>query len=145
MNIDELKEYCKGELSNIDRILNELTSVYTPGKGGHSVAEHAAIGSFIMNIYTGIESILKQMLIYDKLDIGDAPDWHEKVLKKSGEIGILPPDLFKMLAKYLAFRNFFIYSYIFNINWEEMDALAGSLKDMTQQFRTEIEEYLQTF
>ncbi len=145
MNIDELNTYCTGELSNIDRVLNELSSVYTPEKSEYTISEHAAIASFIMNVYTGMENILKQMLVFDKLDIEDSPEWHKKVLKKAGEIGILPPDLFKMLAKYLAFRNYFIYSYIFNINWEEMDALGGSIKDITKEFRTEIEEYLQTF
>ncbi len=62
----------------------------------------------MMNVYTGIEKVLKQMLIYDKLDVTDSPEWHEKVLKKAGEIGILPTELQPVLAKFLSFRNFSI-------------------------------------
>ena len=84
------------------------------------------------------------MLIFDKLDITDSPSWHEKVLKKAGEIGILPPDLHQILAKYLAFRNYFIYAYIFNIKWEESKILVDAIKDVLTKFKSEVNEYIQT-
>ena len=65
MTLDELKEYHKGEFQNIDKIMNELFSVYKPEKSGYSLAEQAAIAAFVINIYSGIESILKQMLIFE--------------------------------------------------------------------------------
>lgn len=144
MTIDELKQYCDGEFQNIERIMTELHSVYSPDKADYSLAEQASIGAFIVNIYTGFESVLKQMLIYDKLDVKDSPEWHEKVLRKAGEIGILPPELNQIFLKYLTFRNYFIYTYIFNIKWDDLKALAGEVKGIRDQFRTEVEEYLQT-
>ncbi|GBD97405.1 MAG TPA: hypothetical protein ENG83_09670 [Nitrospirae bacterium] len=144
MTLDELKEYHKGEFQNIDKIMNELFSVYKPEKSGYSLAEQAAIAAFVINIYSGIESILKQMLIFDRLDIDDSPGWHEKVLRKAGEIGILPPELFQLLSRYLSFRNYFIYSYIFNIKWEDMKSLVEALKDVVAQIRSEVDEYLLT-
>ncbi len=84
------------------------------------------------------------MLIYDKLDIGDAPGWHEKVLIKAGEIGILPPELFQVLTKYLSFRNYVIYSYVFNIKWEDMKSLVEAIKDIIENIHSEINDYLQT-
>ncbi|NOZ69192.1 MAG: hypothetical protein GXP46_08115 [Deferribacteres bacterium] len=104
----------------------------------------SALGALIMNIYSGVENILKQMLIYDKLDVHDSPEWHEKVLIKSGEIGILPPDLFQLLSKYLSFRNYFIYAYIFNIKWEDMKGLVEAIRDVLAKFRHEVDDYLQT-
>ena len=144
MTIDELKQYCSGEFSNIDRILNEFFIVYDPEKKEYTLAEQAAISTYIMNTYSAIESILKQMLLYDKLDVGDAPGWHEKVLRKAGEIGILPPDLLHTISKYLSFRNYFIYTYMFNIKWEDMRPLAEGVKDMIAQIKSETDEYLQT-
>lgn len=144
MTIDELKKYCDGEFRSIDRIMDELFSVYRPEKSDHTLAEEAAIAAFIVNIYSGLENILKQMLIFDKLDIKDSPAWHEKVLKKANEIGILPPDLYQILSKYLAFRNYFIYAYIFNIKWEEMKVLVSAIKDVLTKFRSEVDEYIQT-
>lgn len=144
MTIDELKKYCDGEFRSIDRIMDELFSVYRPEKSDYTLAEEAAIAAFIVNIYSGFENILKQMLIFDKLDITDSPAWHEKVLKKANEIGILPPDLYQILSKYLAFRNYFIYAYIFNIKWEEMKVLVDAIKDVLTKFRSEVDEYIQT-
>ena len=144
MTIDELKKYCSGEFDNINRVAEEIFTVYKPDKADYTLAEQAAMAALLVNIYSGVENILKQMLIYDKLDIQDSPGWHEKVLKKAGEIGILPPDLFQVLSKYLAFRNFFIYSYVFNIKWEDMKALVEAIRDVVAKTRAETEEYLQT-
>ena len=84
------------------------------------------------------------MLIYDKLDVKDVPGWHEVVLKKSTEIGILPPDLYQILGRYLAFRNYFIYNYIFNIKDEDLLALAEAVSDLIARFKSEVDEYIQT-
>ena len=144
MTVDELKQYSDGEFANIDRVIDGLFSVYTPEKTGYSLAEQAAMAIFIVNIYSGVENILKQMLIFDKLDIQNSPEWHEKVLRKAGEIGILPPELFQMLSKYMSFRNYAIYSYVFNIRWEDMKVLVDAIKDVIAKLRSEIDEYIQT-
>lgn len=144
MTIDELKQFCEEELNNINRIVGELETVYTPEKTGYTLAEQAGIAAFVINIYGGIEKILKQILLYDKLDVKDAPEWHEKVLRKSAEIGIVPPDLSKVLSNYLAFRNFFIYSYMFNIKWDDIKALVDAVKGVADTFGKEVHEYIQT-
>lgn len=144
MTAEELKKYCDGEFGNIERIAAELYTVYKPDKAEYTLSEQAAVAAFLVNVYSGVENVLKQMLVFDKLDISDSPSWHEKVLKKASEIGILPPDLFQVFSKYLAFRNFFIYAYIFNMNWDETRVLADALKDVLEQFKKEVEEYIQT-
>ena len=144
MTIEELKNYQDQEFGNIDKVVNELFSLYKPEKSEYTLAEKAAVAAFIVNIYSGIEKILKEMLLFDKLDVHDSPEWHEKVLKKSSEIGILPPDLFKILSSYLAFRNYYIYTYIFNIKWENITALADTVNDVVGKLKSEINEYIQT-
>jgi len=143
MTKDELREYCDAEFKNVDRITGELFSVYSPEKSEYTLAEEAAIAAFIVNVYGGIENILKQMLVFDRLDIKDSPEWHEKVLKKASEIGILPPALFQILSRYLSFRNYFVYTYIFNIKWEDMKLLADAIRDVLAKLKTEVDEYLQ--
>jgi uncharacterized protein YutE (UPF0331/DUF86 family) len=144
MTIEELKRYCDEEFGNINRVKEELFSIYNSEKSEYSTAERAALASFLVNIYGGIEKILKQMLIYDKLDVKESPEWHEKVLKKSGEIGILPPELFQALSRYLAFRNYFLYTYISEIRWEDIKALVDTVPDILSRLRQEVEEYIQT-
>lgn len=142
MTIEELKRYCDEEFGNIDRVKKELFSLYSPEKPEYSTPEKAALASFVINIYGGIEKILKQILVFDKLDVKESPEWHEKVLKKSGEIGILPPELFQILARYLSFRNFFIYSYVFDIKWEDLKAMVDPIDDLLSRFRSEVDEYI---
>lgn len=144
MTIDELKKICDDEFKNIDIILQHLQGVYNKDKPEHTIAEQASIATFIINIYSGVENILKQMLIYDRLDIKDSPGWHEIVLKKANEIGILPSDLFQIFSRYLAFRNYFIYSYIYNIKWDDLRALADSVSELITKLKSEVDEYIQT-
>ena len=144
MTLDELKQFCNGEFQNIDRVINELFSVYKPDKLEYTLSEQASVAALVVNAYSGIETILKQMLVYDKLDVSDAPGWHEKVLRKANEIGILPPELYQVLTKYLTFRNYFIYAYIFNIKWEDITALVDIIRDVLTQFRSEVDEYITT-
>jgi uncharacterized protein YutE (UPF0331/DUF86 family) len=144
MTKDELKEYCDAEFKNIGRVMDELFSIYSPEKSEYTLTEQAAIAAFIVNVYSGVENILKQMLIFDRLDIKDSPEWHEKVLKKASEIGILPPDLFQILSKYLSFRNYFLYTYIFNIKWEDMKVLVDAIRDVLAKLKAEVDEYIQT-
>jgi len=144
MTIDDLKKYCDGEFININRILDELYSVYKLEKTEYTISEQAAIGAFLINFYSGIENILKQMLKFDKLKVDDSTDWHEKVLRKSGEIAILPPDLIQLLSKYLAFRNYFLHTYIFNIKWDDMKFMVDSARDVVSNVHSEVDEYMQS-
>lgn len=142
MTLEELKKQLEQEFGNIDRIMAELFSLYTPEKSECLLSEQAAAAAFLVNIYSGVEKILKQMLLFDKLDVHDSPEWHEKVLRKSGEIGILPPDLLQVLANYLSFRNYFIYNYVFSIKWENVKSLVDSVKGVVGQVKSEVDEYI---
>ncbi len=144
MNMDELRQFCDNEFRNIDQIIDELMRVYQPGRDDYSLQERAAMAAFIVNIYGGLEKILKQMLIFDRLDVKDSPEWHEKILRKAGEIGILTPELFQILSRYLAFRNYFLYSYIFNIRWEDMKVMVDAMKEVIEKIRKEVYEYIDT-
>lgn len=144
MTKEELKEYCDNELKNIDRVMYELFSLVSPDRADYTTAELAGISTFVLNIYTSVEKILKQMLMFDGLDVTDSPQWHEKVLKKSTEIGILPPELFQTLQGYLTFRKLFVYSSIFNIKWEELKVLVNAIKDVSEKFKSEVQEYIET-
>ncbi|TNF56130.1 hypothetical protein EP227_01210 [bacterium] len=143
MTSEELKNYCDGEFNNVSRVVEEVFSLYRSEKNDYTLAEKAAISAFLVNIYSGFENILKQMLLFDKLDVSDSPSWHEKVLKKASEIGILTPDLLQIFSKHLAFRNYFIYTYIFNIRWDETKVLVEALRDVLKNFRKEVDEYIQ--
>ncbi len=144
MTKEELKEYCDNELKNIEKVIDELFAIFNPEKSEYSLAERAAIAMFIANVYSGLENILKQILLFDNINVKDSAVWHEELLKKASELAILPRDLFQIIARYLAFRNSLVYTYIFNIKLEELNALAHAIKDILSKFKTEVDEYIQT-
>jgi len=55
-----LREKVDVELENISIVLGELKKV--KNKSNKSIVELAGMGTFLHNIYTGIENILKQIL-----------------------------------------------------------------------------------
>ncbi len=142
MTKEELKEYCNAEFKNIDRVIEELFSIVSPDKS-YTIAEIAAIATFMLNAYNGIENILKEMLLFDKLEVKDSPTWHEEVIKKAAELGILPPDLYQNLSTHLSFRRFFVHTYIFNMKLEELKMLVDGIKGIIARFKSEVDEYIQ--
>ena len=144
MTKEELKEYCDNELKNIDTVINELHSIFSPEKSEYSTVERAAIATFIANIYSGIENIIKQILMFDNINVKDSAAWHEELLKKALELAILPRDLYQIFTRYFVFRNALVHTYFFNIKWEELRALANAINDILSRFRSEVDEYIQT-
>ena len=69
MTNDQLREYCDAEFENIDTVKAELWSVIRPEKSEYSIAELAAIATFIHNIYNGIENILKRVFRANQIKI----------------------------------------------------------------------------
>ncbi|MBI4697344.1 MAG: hypothetical protein HY758_00080 [Nitrospirae bacterium] len=144
MTKEELIEYCDAEFKNIDRIKSELFAVFSPDKSEYPINERAALAAFLVNAYSGAENILKQILMFDNLDVKNSPEWHQELLRKAAELAILPKDLYQIFARYLAFRNLFIYTYIFDIKWEEISVLAKALSNVLVKFKSEVDEYIQT-
>jgi hypothetical protein len=54
MTNEQLREYCDAEFENIDSVKAELWSVVRSEKSKYSIAELAAIATFIHNIYRGM-------------------------------------------------------------------------------------------
>ena len=56
------------EFGNINRVKKELLSIYSADKPAYTTPEIAALSSFVIHMYGGIEKILKQILILPKYD-----------------------------------------------------------------------------
>ena len=144
MTKEELKEYCDDELKSIEKVISELFTIFSAEKSEYPLGERAAIATFIANVYSGIENILKQILMFDNLNVKDSATWHEELLKKAAELAILPRDLYQIFTRYLVFRNSLVHTYIFNIKLEELKVLASAIKDIIEKFKSEVDEYIQT-
>ncbi len=143
MTNDQLREYCDAEFENIDTVKAELWSVIRPEKSEYSIAELAAIATFIHNIYNCIENILKRVFRANQIKIEDTPTWHKDLLKTASDIGIIPNDLYITLSDYLSFRHFFVHTYSFRLKWEELKPLVDGLGGMLNRFKSAIYHYIE--
>jgi hypothetical protein len=150
MTKEELVEYCSGEFAGIKGVAAKISAhlssrgIEKDSKKELGLEEGAAIGAFLFVAYSGMERVLEKVLTYDSLPIKDGEDKHTEILKKAFELGILPPDLYKALSRYLSFREFFSRSYLSDLNTERLFTLALNLEDTAGELEKEIFEYIES-
>jgi hypothetical protein len=142
MTKDQLSKYCDAEFENIETVNAELWSVVESGKTEYSIAELAAIATFLHNIYSGVENILKRVLRANLVKVEDSPTWHKDMLKTSSDIEIISNDLYVDLSDYLSFRHFFVHAYSFTLKWEELKPLIDRLEGVLNKFKSSIYKYI---
>jgi uncharacterized protein YutE (UPF0331/DUF86 family) len=137
----QLRAYCEAEFENIKASVRELQKVHKKDKPSYTVAELAAMATFIHNIYNGWENILKRFISQEKIHIPQGPTWHKDLLQAALQHGILDADLHARLAVYLSFRHFFIHSYSFVLKWEELAPLIRDLSKTLRDFESAINQH----
>ena len=135
-----LRERVEVELENISAVLAELKKI--EGKPDKTVAELAGIGTFLHNFYTGIENILKQILGAKGISIPTSGSWHRDLLIRASEEKIITETTRKQLAKYLAFRHFFVHAYSFLLDESELRLLVDDVFDTYAIFKAEIDAFV---
>lgn len=145
MTSQRLKEYCEAEFENISTVTSELFSVVEAGKSDYSVAELAAMATFIHNCYNGVENILKRVLSFRNIEMKDTPTWHKDILKSSLDIEVISIDLYNILTNYLSFRHFFVHAYSFALKWDDMKPLVEGIEETLIKFESAINDHINKF
>ncbi|MCK4642452.1 hypothetical protein KAU32_02320 [bacterium] len=135
-----LREKVSVEMENISLVLEELEKV--KDKPNKTPVELAGMGAFLHNIYNGIENILKQILNSQSIQISDSDSWHRDLLLQATDEGIITDIIKKELAKYLAFRHFFIHAYEFLLDEKKLRLLVDNAFNVYLSFKTEIDSFL---
>jgi uncharacterized protein YutE (UPF0331/DUF86 family) len=135
MTKQQLNEYCNAEFENIDTVLYQLKVVLKP-EADYSIAELAAIATFIHNFYNGVENILKRISAYRQIELKNTPTWHKDILKTAADFGIITDELYDSLSNYLSFRHFFVHSYSFTLRWEELKPLVNDIEKTLSTYKT---------
>ena len=117
-------------------------AVVGPGKTVYTVAELAAIATFLHNVYNGVENILKRILYYKDVKLRVDSTWHKDMLKTASEIGIISNNLHSTLSTYLSFRHFFVHAYSFTLRWEELKPLADKIDETFAEFKEAVVSYI---
>lgn len=144
MDRDELLGYCRGEFEKLKDLAAALSSLCPPERTDCGLTETAAMAAFLFSLYSGVERVLEQLLLFDSLRVGETQTRHPEILKKASELGIVPPDLHSELAGYLAFREVFGQSYVTELNWQKLYGLAREAKQTVDRLEKEVLEYIET-
>ena len=94
-----------------------------------------------MNIYSGMEIILRHILEDKGFRILKTGSWHKEILKKSVSEQIISSELHKELLVYLHFRHRHIHGYGFMLDWDRMKPLVASIKGTVDGFFDELTRY----
>ena len=100
------------------------------------------MGTFLHNIYNGIENILKQILKAKDVEIPKSDTWHKDLLNLSVSPEIISEKLSDKLYEYLTFRHFFVHAYGFSLEESLLEDLANNIPEIWAQFLLEIDKHL---
>lgn len=140
--MDRWPKQILAEKENVEKALNNLKDAVA--RKEKSVIELAAIGTFLHNIYNGIENILKQILNAKDMKISKTDTWHKDLLDISVSSGIISGELSDKLYEYLTFRHFFVHAYGFMLDEDQLEDLITNIPDVWGQFLLEIKNKIGT-
>ena len=138
--MDKLRKQIRAEEENVEIALNNLK--YTVEREEKTVIELAAIGTFLHNIYNGIENILKQIIVTKDVEVPRSDTWHKDLLNLSISMGIISEGLSDELYRYLTFRHFFVHAYGFMLEETHLEDLVDDIPEIWSRFLSETENYL---
>lgn len=134
--MDNLPRQIVAEVENVEAALRNLEE--TMERPLKTVVELAAMGTFLHNIYNGIENILKQSLKLKEIPLSRGENWHKELITLSVQHGIISSDLSDELYEYLTFRHYFVHAYGFMLEEAPMEPLADNIQIVWSKFISEI-------
>ena len=109
----------------------------------YGVSQILLFGSALLkdNFYSGIENILKQILLEKSVNVAKTEFWHKALLEVSVENQIISPEFKNSLLDYLAFRHFFVHSYGFMLDEHKLRSLSSDASKIFSEFKENIKEH----
>ena len=135
-----LKQRIQAELENIDEIFKEMPLHSSLPR--LSMLELAGVAAFLHNFYNGIENILKQIFVSQKISVPEGQSWHKDLLEKAVKEEIISEECKSHLGQYLAFRHFFSHSYALDLYPEKMEPLVENSQKLYSIFKNDINKFL---
>lgn len=139
--MDKLPRQILAEKESVEIALSNLKGAIA--RKEKTIIELAAIGTFLHNIYNGIENSLKQILKAKDVEVPKSDTWHKDLLNLSLSMGIISEGLSDELYEYLTFRHFFVHAYGFMLEETHLEDLADNIPETWAQFLSEAENFFE--
>ncbi|MDF1533225.1 MAG: hypothetical protein P1P69_01815 [Methanosarcinaceae archaeon] len=138
--MDKLHQQILAERENVEIALDNLNLAW--GRQGKTVVELAAVGTFLHNIYNGMENILKRIILSKVIKIPNFATWHKDLLTLSSSMGVLSDTLSNDLYEYLTFRHYFVHAYGFMLEESHLEDLVRNIPKTWLQFISETDNFV---
>ncbi|RZN44070.1 MAG: hypothetical protein EF813_00210 [Methanosarcinales archaeon] len=137
-----VEEKVRAEMENITTVLTEIEKVKDmPQK---ELVVLVGLGAYLQSVYTGMENILKQLLVYEKIPVPNTPTWHKDLLNLAVEHNLVTGETTDKMGKYLFFRHFFAHSYGFLLDETKLEPLMDDIFNTYSKFKKEVIDHLTT-
>jgi uncharacterized protein YutE (UPF0331/DUF86 family) len=136
----ELLQDFAAEKERIEDTLAALAKTLRRKRRGF--VELAAIATCLHNSYSGMENLLKRVLLYLQVPLPHSATSHKDLLDLAVEQMIISQELSEALDEYRAFRHFFVHGYGIALQEAPLQPLAQNLPDIWNRFASEFKNFL---
>jgi len=138
-----VREKVAAELENISQALDDLQNARA--RPERTVVERAALATFLHNIYSGFENIIKQILQAKGIAIPHTQTSHKDLVNLASAERIISQPLADDIFPFLTFRHFFVHAYGFMLEEDPLMKLVEKIPNVHSRFVSEIEAALREF
>lgn len=144
---EQLKEDVLDEMEAIEQVLKDLSSLKNNLSSNKiDNTQKAAMGTFLMNFYVGVENIIKRISkeYYQYIPKGDS--WHKELLDLShnppqGKNPVFDKNIVDRLNPYRGFRHLFVSGYGFKLRIDLMTSLINNIEPIWIDIKSDVEKF----
>lgn len=134
-----LSQKILAELENLDEIIDEMPSFSE--LPNLSNLELAGVAALLHNFYNGVENIIKQIFLSQKINLPEGQSWHKDLLESAVQESIISGECKNFLGQYLAFRHFFSHAYALDLYPDKMEPLVNHCSNLYSLFKDDISSF----
>lgn len=119
-------------------IENTLQMLASGISGEADKVRQIGMATLVMNLYSGIEVIIRHIFIDNNMAIPKSESWHKELLSKAEERGLISGALKTELMEYLKFRHRHTHGYGYMEDWDVVKSLASKSEETCRTFFSEL-------
>jgi len=135
-NNQKTKEFIEKEKQHLDETVALLVRIRS--KKRRTKIDDLACSTLLQNIYTGIENILRCILISKKIQLPKTDAWHKDMLSSAVENRIISSAIRNRLIDYLQFRHRHAHGYGYMLERDRMKPLIDEADTVVAQLFLEL-------
>ena len=139
--IDIEREYLR-RLMDHHRTLLDKCAIKAP-----SDVELSALAGVLQSFYNGIENVFKRIALEVDRSLPKGESWHKDLLLQMARTSpsrgpVISAELMGRLSTFMGFRHFYRHSYVFHLEWSQMQDVVTTCEETLEQFFEQIDRFM---